>query len=138
MAIVKLSIDWWSGFVPVAPEGCQIIVQKKLHQFPQTMQVLIPVESWSHPAGVRCYYHILDEQGNLLDVQHGNCNNGNMNCLFDGDDEAHLNDEYDRLVAAIPEVKEAVDNLLFQMTGRWYKTYESAKYLKLDYHKVSV
>lgn len=131
MPKVKLTIDWWAGFVPAAPSGCEIRVEEKLHQFPQKMQVIIPVKNWQHPAGVTCYVHTLDDtEENLLDVQHGEMVSGNMNCLL-----AENNREYKLLLDSIPEVKEAVDDLLRQMEGKWYQTYASASFLKLDYHK---
>ena len=139
MAIVKIEIDWWAGFVPVAPEGCEIKVDTKLHEFPQDMWVEIPVtKNWSHPAGVRCYIHTLDEQGNLLDVRHGEVTSCGLACLFDNRDETQLNWQYENLVTSIPEVKKPVDNLLSQMKGKWYRTYKDAHFLKQDYHKVSV
>lgn len=136
MAIVKISIGWWAGFVPTAPANCKVVVSEKLHSYPQEMRVEIPVKNWTHPAGVRCYIHTLDTAGNLLDVQHGNLTPGGLDCCFDND-ETQLNWEYESLVTSIPEVKNAVDDILSQMRGKWYKTYESAYFLKLDYHKVS-
>ncbi|OBQ30106.1 MAG: hypothetical protein AN483_06885 [Aphanizomenon flos-aquae MDT14a] len=126
MPQVKLNIGFWNGFVPSAPERSVIEVERKLHYFPQSIYVCMEVQEWKHPPGVGAYIHTLDDEGKMLDCQHGNCAPGSFAGL--------RGESYNTLIDCIPEIKDRVDSILSQMEGRYFDTYKDHYWTGKDYH----